>query len=224
MLQATLVVILLELFDLLPVGWSESLTQQRSNLGRISQLIESVETIPDKTAIFAAFPGRPEDVRVVIVGQDPYPDRNHATGLAFSVPNSIKTLPASLRNIFTELESDLGTVNTFGDLSSWKDQGVLLLNRVLTTTHGSSLVHQGFGWEEFTEEVIRIVSLHNPIAVLWGKKAGECAQYFAEDLIISSPHPSPLSAYRGFFGSRPFSRVNSLLQSSGYEPINWSTR
>jgi uracil-DNA glycosylase len=215
---------LLELFDYLPGDWQKSLVQQRSNVDRISKHLESIDSIPEKRSIFAAFPDRPEDVRVLILGQDPYPDRNHATGLACSIPGTIKALPASLRNIFTELESDLGIINTSGDLSSWKNQGVLLFNRVLTTTHGSSLAHQGIGWEEFTGEVIRIASLHNPIAVLWGKKAGECAQYFAQDLTISSPHPSPLSAYRGFFGSKPFSRVNSLLLENGSEAIDWSTR
>ena len=215
---------MLELFDYLPGDWQQFLEQQRSNVYRISKHLDSVDSIPENRSIFAAFPDRPEDVRVLILGQDPYPDRNHATGLAFSVPHTINTLPASLRNIFTELESDLGIVNTSGDLSSWKGQGVLLLNRVLTTSDGSSLAHKGIGWEEFTEEVIRISSRHKPIAVLWGKKAGECAQYFAQDLTISSPHPSPLSAYRGFFGSKPFSRVNSLLLESGSEAIDWSTR
>ncbi len=166
-------------------------------------------------------------VRAVILGQDPYHQPGQAHGLAFSVPAGIR-IPPSLRNIFRELTDDLGLPNgsapVSGDLSGWASQGVLLLNRVLTVRHNQAASHRGQGWEEFTDAVIRAVfDRDSPVAfVLWGKAAAELKPMIRPPhSVFEAPHPSPLSAHRGFFGSRPFSRVNEFLAANGLEPIEW---
>ena len=181
----------------------------------------SGEYIPAAIDIFAALKLSPSDVRVIIVGQDPYPNPEHAMGLAFSVRESVSTLPASLKNIFTELESDLGIKPSNGDLSRWVSQGVLLLNRALTVKPGEPASHSKIGWHEFTEAIISNVAKSGAIGVLWGNDAQTLAKYFSKDDLFTAPHPSPLSVYRGFYGSKPFSKVNNRLVEKGLTPIKW---
>jgi uracil-DNA glycosylase len=171
--------------------------------------------------IFRSLSRSIESTHAVIFGQDPYPTRGHAHGLAFSVNQSVTSLPPSLRNIYTELSTDCGVTRNSGDLSDWSDQGVVLVNRVLTTQTGSSLAHEDLGWQEVTNAVAQELGKHDVVAILWGKSAGELAQYFRPEWRIESVHPSPLSAYRGFFGSKPFSRCNEILVSHEIRPIDW---
>ena len=166
-----------------------------------------------------------DQVKVVILGQDPYPTPGHAHGLCFSVMPEVKPIPKSLVNIYKELEDDLGIVNTNGNLQSWADQGVLLLNSVLTVEAGKANSHQGQGWEQLTDRIIEVLNEQScPVVfILWGayaQKKGSIVNN-PQHLVIRSPHPSPLSAYRGFFGSKPFSKVNKFLTEKGKEPINW---
>jgi len=181
----------------------------------------SGEYIPAAIDIFAALKLSPSDVRVIIVGQDPYPNPEHAMGLAFSVRESVSTLPASLKNIFTELESDLGIKPSNGDLSRWASEGVLLLNRALTVKPGEPASHSKIGWHELTEAIISNVAKSGAIGVLWGNDAQTLAKYFSKDNLFTAPHPSPLSVYRGFYGSKPFSKVNNRLVEKGLAPIKW---
>ncbi|CAB4533822.1 MAG: uracil-DNA glycosylase [Actinobacteria bacterium] len=162
-----------------------------------------------------------ESTKVVIFGQDPYPTQGHADGLAFSVAKEVSRLPASLRNIFSELSSDCGVTRINGDLSDWFNQGVMLINRILTTGVGASLTHADIGWKEITDAVAKELGNHQVVALLWGKSAGELSDNFKPSLRIESAHPSPLSAYRGFFGSKPFSRCNNILKAQGKTPIRW---
>lgn len=180
---------------------------------------------PDKTfAAVEACP--PEATRVVILGQDPYPTPGHAHGLAFSVAPDVRPLPKSLANIYRELTDDLGTCPPDGDLRFWAAQGVLLLNTVLTVPAGDAHGHKGLGWQALTAQVLdRLCADGRPRAyLLWGKPAQAAAARVpgGRNLKIETPHPSPLSAYRGFFGSRPFSRANNWLQTQGMAPINWT--
>ena len=185
---------------------------------------------PAPDHVFRAFSEVPmEHVRVVILGQDPYHEPGQAHGLSFSVPDGVR-LPPSLRNIFKEMYSDLGVspdtpLPTSGDLSYLAGQGVLLLNSVLTVPQGEAAGHRGRGWEAFTDEVLRALDeCDQPIAfVLWGKDARAKAKYLKNPnhLVVESDHPSPLSAWRGFFGSRPFSRVNAYLTAHGCKGIEW---
>lgn len=169
---------------------------------------------PSKTQVFRVFETNPEEVKVVLVGQDPYPTPGDANGLAFAVDRS-SNLPRSLLNLFKELHDDLGISRNNGDLSDWQQQGVFLINRVLTVPIGNANGHRDIGWESFTEKIIKYLASQNTIGVLLGKSAQELAPHFKEFVI--APHPSPLSAYRGFFGSKIFSKINKLLD----EPINW---
>ena len=165
-------------------------------------------------------------VKVVILGQDPYPTAGHAHGLCFSVLPEVKPLPKSLLNINKELQSDLGIDNNHnGYLQSWADQGVLLLNAVLTVEQGNANAHQGKGWEEFTDAIIQSINQQKEhvVFILWGAYAQKKGVHIdaSKHHIIKSAHPSPLSAYRGFFGSKPFSETNQYLQKCGEDPINW---
>ncbi len=167
-----------------------------------------------------------DKVKVVILGQDPYPTPGHAHGLCFSVMPEVKPVPKSLVNIYKELADDLGIVNSNGNLQAWAEQGVLLLNSVLTVEAGKANAHQGQGWELFTDRIIELLNeQQSPIVfVLWGayaQKKGSIVNN-KQHLVLRSVHPSPLSAYRGFFGSKPFSRINEFLQQHGKEPINWA--
>ena len=195
---------------------------------RTAQAYARTEVYPPREELFSAFAlTPPETVRVVILGQDPYHEPGQANGLAFSVKPGVK-LPPSLRNIYQELESDLGIAPAAsGDLRAWARQGVLLLNTVLTVESGKANSHKDFGWQTFTDAVIaRCARLPQPVAfVLWGgqaqKKAALLEQGNAPRLILQSAHPSPLSSYRGFFGSRPFSGINAFLRENGCAEIHW---
>jgi uracil-DNA glycosylase len=160
----------------------------------------------------------------LIVGQDPYPTPGHAIGLSFAVDREVRPLPRSLVNIYRELEDDLGiTPRPHGDLSAWADQGVLLLNRTLTVRRGAAGSHRGLGWEAVTSHAIRALAARGQplVAVLWGRHAQELRPLLGAVPVVESAHPSPLSARGGFFGSRPFSRVNTLLAEQGAAPIDW---
>jgi len=182
------------------------------------------EWLPNSPLILRAFTHPLDQVKVVILGQDPYPTPGHSVGLAFCVAPEV-ALPRSLMNIFGELQTDLGVgAPSNGDLTPWANQGVLLLNSVLTVQSGVSGSHRGHGWEQITGAVM--AALRNrpqgaPVAILWGKDAQVCGSGFEARHVISSPHPSPLSARRGFFGSKPFSRTNELLRHKGVAPIDW---
>ncbi|NOQ77771.1 MAG: uracil-DNA glycosylase [Gammaproteobacteria bacterium] len=169
----------------------------------------------------------PDQVKVVILGQDPYPTPGHAHGLCFSVLPDVKPIPKSLINIYKELQDDLGIENHNGHLQSWAEQGVLLLNSVLTVASGQANSHQGQGWEEFTDAVINELNQQTrPIAfVLWGAYAQKKGAIINTErhFVLRSPHPSPLSAYRGFFGSKPFSQINHFLKQQNQPEIDWRT-
>jgi uracil-DNA glycosylase len=180
--------------------------------------------LPAGPNILRAFRDPLANVRVLITGQDPYPTPGHPMGLSFSVGRDVRPLPRSLDNIFRELQDDLGiTPSEHGDLTAWASQGVLMLNRILTVRAGATASHRGKGWERVTEQAIRaLVARGGPlVAILWGRDAQTLKPMLGSVPVIESAHPSPLSASRGFFGSRPFSRVNALLQEQGAEPINW---
>jgi uracil-DNA glycosylase len=180
------------------------------------------EYIPSVERIFAPLSTPLDEVKVVIVGQDPYPNVENADGYAFSVRPEVTPLPASLVNILKELESDLGTaLPNNGNLERWSQQGVLLINRTLTTIPGESHAHQRSGWMAITEVIIREVAKRGAVGILWGGNAQQMSEYFDSDRVIKSAHPSPLSAYRGFFGSKPFSQCNEILQAIGKTPITW---
>jgi len=180
--------------------------------------------LPAGDHVLRAFQRPLADVRVLIVGQDPYPTPGHAIGLSFAVDGHVRPLPRSLGNIYRELDADLGIAPAeHGDLSAWSDQGVLLLNRVLTVAPGAPASHRGWGWERVTEHAIRVLAARDEplVAILWGRDAATLRPLLGDAAIITSPHPSPLSANRGFFGSRPFSRANEMLAQRGSEPIDW---
>ena len=207
-----------DLVGLLPKPWHEVSDLQA--LSKISEILPSI-FIPTEKNIFAAFSKEPNLIRVLIVGQDPYPNPDYANGLAFSVSPGITQLPASLKNIYKELESDLGIKRNSGDLSDWANQGVLLINRCLTVEPGKSGSHTDIGWQVFTESVIKYCAINGALGILWGNEAQKLSHYFSNDDLFESVHPSPLSAYRGFFGSKPFSKVNNRLKEKNLEPIKW---
>ena len=179
------------------------------------KLVDSLQNYqPDREDVFKVFESEPASIKVVVVGQDPYPTAGDAMGLAFSVSRSEK-LPKSLQNLFKELHSDLGVNRNDGDLSDWQAQGVFLINRVLTVPIGEANGHKNLGWEKFTERIIGYLGERGAVGLLMGKSAEEMAKYFDKKVVTA--HPSPLSAYRGFFGSKPFSGVNALLDI----PIKW---
>lgn len=199
----------------------------RTLLARVEQAYETAEIYPPREQVFAAFALPPERVRAVILGQDPYHEPGQAHGLAFSVRPGVK-LPPSLRNIYKERADDVGVpVSDDGCLGHWARQGVLLLNSVLTVERGKANSHRELGWQEFTDRVVASLALlPQPVAfVLWGaqaqKKAAAASASPYPRLVLTDPHPSPLSAYRGFFGSRPFSRINEFLSAHGEAPIQW---
>jgi uracil-DNA glycosylase len=210
------------LFDQLHPEWQKALAHYRPLVIKIDSLINKDDVTPAYESIFAAYQLPPSEIKVAIFGQDPYPTPGYAHGLAFSVSPNTQPLPASLRNIFKELESDCGVKATSnGDLHRWADQGVFLLNQILTTRPTQSLAHEDFGWQEFTAATAKLVGGTGAIGIFWGAKAQQFAKYFDPDFSISSAHPSPLSAYRGFFGSAPFLRANTLLRKQGKSEINW---
>jgi len=202
----------------LPSAWKKLLDQDEIN--KVEEAIGD-DYQPDSDLIFRALEIPPSGVKVLILGQDPYPNNDQAMGLAFSIPSKSTVLPASLRNIFKELSDDLSIARTNGDLSDWSSQGVMLLNRTLTIGKNGTVDHRSSGWRLVTERIVKVVASNGAIAVLWGNDAQEMETYFQSDHVISSAHPSPLSAYRGFFGSMPFSKVNQLLLAKGEQKINW---
>ena len=181
--------------------------------------------LPPEPQLFAALDMLPPGaVRVVILGQDPYPTPGHALGLAFSVQPDVRPLPRSLNNIFKEMQADLGACPVNGDLTHWARSGVLLLNTCLTVPAGQAGGHARLGWQRLAEQVLADVSQHSCAFLLWGAHAQAMATHIrpGDHLILRAAHPSPLSAQRGFFGSRPFSRVNDWLGDRGYRPVDWA--
>ncbi|CAB4793246.1 unannotated protein [freshwater metagenome] len=202
-------------------SWAPIFEPIKGLIDDVLHSIEREEITPPFDSIFKAFSIDFASVRCVIVGQDPYPTPGNAMGLAFSTPPSVKKIPQSLKNIFGELESDQGIASpTTGDLSRWSGSGVLLLNRVLTTRQGESNAHVDIGWQRITDHIAAELGKRDVVAVLWGRQAQELSSYFTYK--VESVHPSPLSAYRGFFGSKPFTQVNQLLISQRREPIDWT--
>ncbi len=203
-------------------SWQPILDPIQDSIIHTFESISSSDYIPAVDRILAPLHYPLEGARIVIVGQDPYPNPDYADGFAFSVRKEVQPFPASLTNILKELESDLGTtLPEDGNLERWSAQGVMLINRTLTTTAGQSHAHQKSGWLEITAVLIGAVAARGCVGILWGGNAHQLADLFEPSLVIKSAHPSPLSAYRGFFGSRPFSRANSLLEERGITPIQW---
>lgn len=215
--------------SLLHPEWAAALLPQEETLKGLGEMLlheydAGTGFLPQPSRVLRALSKPLSEVRVLIVGQDPYPTVGHAVGLSFSVDKATRPLPRSLGNIYKELEWDLGIPPApHGDLSAWEDQGVLLLNRVLTVTPGATGSHRRRGWENVTDAVIAaLVARKLPlVSLLWGNDAAKLAPQLGETAVIESAHPSPLSASRGFFGSRPFSRVNELLVAQGAPAIDW---
>ena len=201
-------------------SWKPVLEPFSADIARILGSLQGSSIAPAQDEIFAALEVPLSEVRCVIIGQDPYPTAGNAHGLAFSIPDEVRRIPASLQNIFKELQSDLGLdIPQSGNLEKWRNQGVLLLNRILTTEIGRSNAHSGLGWQVITKSIAEASADQGAVAILWGKEAQGLAPLFKESIL--SVHPSPLSAYRGFFGSKPFSKVNEALIRMGREPIDW---
>ncbi len=209
------------LFDQLHPEWQIELARHKELIDSIDLFLRKREIAPTHDLVFRALSNPITSTKVVIFGQDPYPTKGHAHGLAFSVEASVSPLPPSLRNIHKELIKDLGILRSDGDLSDWAEQGVMLINRILSTDIGQSMAHSKLGWQEVTETVAQILGKKDVVAVLWGNTALELKNYFRPDHVVSSVHPSPLSAHRGFFGSSPFSQVNAKLVAKGYKEIIW---
>jgi uracil-DNA glycosylase len=180
--------------------------------------------LPATHNILRVFRSSPREVKVLLVGQDPYPSPGHAIGLAFSVDSAVRPLPRSLRNMYRELTEDLGIpAAEHGDLSAWSENGVMLLNRTLTVAPGLAGSHRGRGWEDVTELAVRVLAARQQplVAILWGADARKLAPLLEGVPVFESAHPSPLSASRGFFGSAPFSKANAALLAAGAEPVDW---
>lgn len=214
---------------LLDPDWSRALEPVGADIAALGERLRAEVSagrayLPAGDRVLRAFQRPLDGVKVLIVGQDPYPTPGHPIGLSFAVDAHVRPLPRSLGNIYQELEADLGIPRAaHGDLSAWSDQGVMLLNRVLTVAPGVPASHRGWGWEKVTEHAIRtLVARDRPlVAILWGRDAANLRPLLGATPIIESPHPSPLSASRGFFGSRPFSRTNELLAQLGADPVDW---
>ncbi|KAB1655055.1 uracil-DNA glycosylase [Pseudoclavibacter chungangensis] len=210
-------------------GWARALEPVQGELKALGDMLrEEVASgrgyLPAGNLVLRAFERPLADVRVLVVGQDPYPTPGHPIGLSFATARDVRPIPRSLQNIYRELHDDLGIPPAaHGDLTRWSDQGVLLLNRVLTVAPGTPASHRGRGWERVTECAIRALADRGGplVAILWGRDAQNLAPILPGVPIIATPHPSPLSASRGFFGSRPFSRVNDALEAQGAPPIDW---
>jgi uracil-DNA glycosylase len=225
--------------DLVSADWAEALAPVDDRIGALGEFLRAEVAAgrgyqPTGDAVFRAFRRPLADVRVLVVGQDPYPNPRHPIGLSFAVERDVWPLPGSLRNIYAELRADLAAERgedtwvppRHGDLSGWADQGVMLLNRVLTVRPGDANSHRGQGWEEVTECAIRALARRAETvpaaAILWGKPAQSLTPLLGPVPSVESAHPSPLSAHRGFFGSRPFTRVNALLVEQGADPVDWT--
>jgi len=215
--------------ELVDPGWAHALEPVAGQVAAMGEFLRAETAagrryLPAGENVLRAFAAPFDDVRVLIVGQDPYPTPGHPIGLSFAVERSVRPVPRSLQNIYRELHDDLGvTPPTHGDLTEWTRQGVLLLNRVLTVQAGASGSHRGKGWEGVTEAAMHaLVARDRPlVAILWGRDAGTLRPMLGDTPVIASAHPSPLSAASGFFGSRPFSRANELLRAAGGHGVDW---
>ncbi|HET8795205.1 MAG TPA: uracil-DNA glycosylase [Arthrobacter sp.] len=221
-----------DLSEVTAPDWAEALAPVEQDIHAMGEFLREelrmgYQYLPAGGHVLRAFQRPLANVKVLIVGQDPYPTPGHSIGLAFSVEPHVRPLPRSLNNMYKELHADLGIEPApHGDLSAWSDQGVLLLNRVLTVRPGETGSHRRKGWEAITEAAIRaVLGRDQPlVAILWGRDAQKLIPLLGDTPRIESAHPSPLSASRGFFGSRPFSRANELLQAQGAEPVDWRLR
>ena len=217
------------LSELVDPGWARALAPVEANVAAMGDFLRAEHaagrrTLPAGEHVLRAFSYPLDAVRVLIVGQDPYPTPGHPIGLSFAVERSVRPIPRSLANIYRELRDDLGIEPpAHGDLTAWAEHGVMLLNRVLTVQAGSSGSHRGKGWEAVTEQAIRALAARGGplVAILWGRDAGTLAPMLGDVPSIRSPHPSPLSASAGFFGSKPFSRANELLLAQGGDAVDW---
>lgn len=216
--------------EIVESGWAQALRPVAGDIRAMGDFLRAEVAagrsyLPAGANVLRAF-GQPfDDVRVLIVGQDPYPTPGHPVGLSFSVAPDVQPVPRSLQNIYRELHDDLGVpIPANGDLTPWTKQGVLLLNRVLTVQPGKSASHAGKGWERVTDQAVRALAARDQplVAILWGRQAQSLEPLLGDALCLKSVHPSPLSASGGFFGSRPFSKANALLAQHGGEPIDWS--
>ncbi|MDM7885433.1 uracil-DNA glycosylase [Curtobacterium citri] len=218
------------LAELVDPGWAEALAPVEDDVHRMGDwLREEVAAgrhyLPSGENVLRAFTQPFADVKVLVVGQDPYPTPGNPIGLSFAVDPHVRPVPRSLANIYRELHDDLGvTPPEHGDLRAWSEQGVLLLNRVLTVEAGAAGSHRGKGWEAVTDQAVRaLVARGTPlVAVLWGAQAASVRPLLGDTPVVASAHPSPLSASRGFFGSKPFSQVDALLRAQGAEPVDWT--
>jgi uracil-DNA glycosylase len=215
--------------EIVEAGWAEALEPVAPQVAAMGEFLRAEIAagrtyLPAGEHVLRAFKQPFHDVRVLIVGQDPYPTPGHAVGLSFSVAPDVRPIPKSLINIYKEYADDLGhPLPSNGDLTPWADQGILLLNRALTVQPGKSNSHQGKGWEDVTEQAIKALAARSEpmVAILWGRNARNLRPMLGEVPCIESAHPSPLSAHNGFFGSRPFSRANQLLADQGAAPVDW---
>ncbi|MBF4586322.1 uracil-DNA glycosylase [Curtobacterium sp. VKM Ac-2887] len=218
------------LADLVDPGWASALAPVEADVHRMGAWLRDETAagrtyLPAGADVLRAFTTPFDAVKVLVVGQDPYPTSGNPIGLSFAVDPAVRPVPRSLANIYKELSADVGvTPPAHGDLRAWSDQGVLLLNRVLTVRAGDAGSHRGKGWEAVTDQAVRaLVARGTPlVAVLWGAQAASVRPLLGDTPVVASAHPSPLSASRGFFGSRPFSQVNALLQEQGAAPVDWS--
>lgn len=216
------------LYEIMENGWAQALEPVAGRITEMgeflrSEIVEERTYLPSGENVLRAFQQSFDEVRVLLVGQDPYPTPGHAVGLSFSVAPDVSP-PASLRNIFREYSTDLGLpMPSSGDLTPWTEQGVLLLNRVLTVQPNKPASHRGKGWEEVTEQAIRALAAREKplVAILWGRDARNLRSLMPGVPCVESPHPSPMSANKGFFGSRPFSKTNALLQEQGAQEVDW---
>lgn len=217
------------LTEIVEAGWAAALAPVAQGIAAMGEFLRAEIAagrgyLPSGPNVLRAFTQPFADVRVLIVGQDPYPTPGHPVGLSFSVEPDVRPIPRSLQNIYRELGTDLGLPTPAnGDLTPWSQHGVLLLNRVLTVAPGAPGAHRGKGWEVVTDQAIRALAARRTplVAILWGRDAQTLRPMLAGVPCIESAHPSPMSADRGFFGSRPFSRANALLVEQGAEPVNW---
>ncbi|MBG0828282.1 uracil-DNA glycosylase [Planomonospora sp. ID67723] len=215
--------------ELVESGWAKALEPVADKIAEMGDFLrkevaEGRQYLPSGDNVLRAFKQPFDQVKVLIVGQDPYPTPGHPIGLSFSVAADVRPIPGSLRNIYKELTEDLGLpMPSNGDLTPWAEHGVLLLNRVLTVMPGKPASHRGKGWEAVTEQAIKaLVARDKPlVAILWGKDARSLVPMLGDVPTVESAHPSPLSARSGFFGSRPFSRANQLLEKQGAAPVDW---
>jgi uracil-DNA glycosylase len=215
--------------EIVEAGWAKALEPVAERISAMGDFLRAEIAagrgyLPEGRFVLRAFQQPFDQVRALIVGQDPYPTPGHPVGLSFSVAPDVRPLPGSLVNIFKEYTTDLGhPMPTTGDLGPWSERGVLLLNRVLTVAPGKPASHRGKGWEEVTEQAIRALAARDRplVAILWGRDARNLRPLLGELPAVESAHPSPMSARSGFFGSRPFSRANQQLEQQGAKPIDW---